>query len=81
MSSSIAVDAMQRLRSSSTVTDDGNSDINKFFQSVCEGDVASTRGLLEQAQQEAEATKALLCHPLCACERCTALENRYVSCN
>ena len=78
MSSSIVMDAMQRLRSSSTLTEDGTSAINKFFQSVCEGDVPSTRGLLEQAQQEAEATKALLCHPLCTCERCTALEDRCV---
>ena len=46
-------------------------------QVVCEGDVSAVVSLLDKAQEEVEAAKAQLCHPLCNCEKCTALENRY----
>ena len=47
------------------------------LQSVCEGDVSAVKDLLEQSKQEADAAKASLCHPLCVCEKCAAVEERY----
>ena len=34
--------------------------------------------LLKEAEEEALVTKAQLCHPLCDCQNCTALEDRYI---
>ena len=63
----------QRMRSNSEET----SPVKLFFKSVTEGDFDSVRALLEEAELQSEASKKLLCHPLCTCDKCTALQDTY----
>lgn len=50
--------------------------IDIHSQAVSEGDVEEVSRLLKQAEEEAHAAKAQLCHPLCNCQKCTALEDK-----
>jgi hypothetical protein len=75
---SLKVAAVRKLYSSSNV-DEENSHITQFFKAVSEGDVEGVACLLKQAQEEALAAKAQLCHPLCDCQHCMALEDRQMA--
>ena len=48
-------------------------------QAVSEGNVEKVSYLLREAEEEARAAKDQLCHPLCYCKQCTALEDRYTT--
>ena len=67
--SSINQTTVQRLRSNSSVDEE----TRQFFNLVSEGDLNAVNQLLENTRMEKTSLQSRLCHPLCDCEKCTAL--------
>jgi hypothetical protein len=63
-------------RHCSNMAAEEDSPVSHFFKAVSEGDVERVSTLLKQSEEEARAAKDQLCHPLCNCQHCTALEDR-----
>ena len=74
--SGINTTKFKRLRSNSAMADEETDPIKRFFKSICNGDVEAVKAHLRHVQTEHEEFKAKMCHPLCNCKECTALQER-----
>lgn len=75
-SSSINTTKYKRLRSNSGMVDEDSDPIKMFFKSIRNGDVEAVKAHLKNVQTEHEEFKAKMCHPLCNCKECMALQER-----
>ena len=67
------VSTVQRIRSNSSGIDE---ETKHFFSLVEDGNVELVRKMLEQTRIEKSSLQSLLCHPLCDCKKCTALQEK-----
>ena len=75
--SGINTTKFKRLRSNSGISMDEDSDpIKMFFKSICNGDVEAVKAHLKHVRTEHEEFKSKMCHPLCNCKECIALQER-----
>ena len=74
--SGINTTKFKRLRSNSAMTDEETDPIKLFFKSICNGDVRAVKAHLKYVHSEHEEFKAKMCHPLCNCRDCTALQEK-----
>ena len=74
--SAINTTKFKRLRSNSGMIDEDGDPIKVFFKSICNGDVEAVKAHLKHVQTEHEVFKAKMCHPLCNCKECMALQER-----
>ena len=58
------------------MNDEETDPIKVFFKSIRNGDVDAVKKHLKLVQSEHEEIKSKMCHPLCNCKKCTALQER-----